>query len=95
MSIQLIDVETSLINKTEKKWIFALKKLINLQEKHSIGFNSIINKNTIVKDKIESARNEYKEIEKNNQNDNQNSKNISNTRGGLKKEPKIKLQIKI
>lgn len=94
LSIQLLDVQTSLINKTEKKWIFALKKLINLEEKHSIGFNNIINKNTIIKDKIESARKEYKEIEKNNQNDYQNSKNISNTLGGSKKKPKIELKIK-
>ena len=86
-------MQSSLINKTEKKWIFALKKLINLAQKHSISFKRIVDKNTIIKDKIESALKEYKEIEKNNQNDSQNNKNISNARES-KGKPKIELKIK-
>lgn len=94
LSMQLMEIQSSLVNKSERKWVSALKKLINLAQKHSLNFKKIVDKNTFLKEKIENALKEYKENEKNNQSDrkfNASSNALDNT---AKVKPKIELKIK-
>jgi predicted transcriptional regulator len=57
--MRLLEVQS--ITKSDKLWIFALKKLISIAQKHPLGFKKVVDKNGFIKEKIENSLKEYNE----------------------------------
>ena len=93
--MQLQENQSFSIRNSNKKWIFALKKLISLAQKYPSDFKKIVDKNIFIREKIENGLKEYNQNEKNIQMESLNKKPaVSNLKDQKPKEKKT-LKIKI